>query len=451
MDDISVLIARRGQIKAILTRFQGYIGSTECDMNQIVLRRKKVEEAWYNFERVQSEIEELASANSTDHSAYREEFENAYFEVMAKAEQMINSARSSCGTNINEHGEASPQMSSCAESIGSASSSIKLAALNIPVFSGDYADWTSFHDIFVALIHTNINLTPIQKFFYLRSSLVNEPANCIKNLETTANNYEHAWKTLISRYRNEKLLVQSHVKGICELRDVKENSSNSLRQFSDTLRGHISALEALKQQPCDWGPLLVHVICTKLDAITLSEWETKSSKNEISKVADLILFLDARSQILEAIESSKNISKLVEHVSENKNENRKNKINKNNNTSTSLVSTAEIKCYACDLSHTIYKCPSFLSLAVTERIKRVNELGLCKVCLRKHDVKRCLSRNNCYKCHKAHNTLLHLIFPQKYNENKSNEISNEQTVSTSTSAHTSDNGHENIILATAVV
>jgi len=161
-------------------------------MNQIVLRRKKVEEAWYNFERVQSEIEELDCANGTDYSGYREDFENAYFEMMAKAEQMMNAIRLSSGINTDEQGEASPRTSSRVESIGSASSTIKLAALNIPVFNGDYADWTSFHDIFVALIHTNINLTPIQNFFYLRSSLVNEPANCIKNLETTANNYEHA-------------------------------------------------------------------------------------------------------------------------------------------------------------------------------------------------------------------------------------------------------------------
>lgn len=164
MDDISVLIARRGQIKTILTRFQGYIESTECDMNQIILWRKKVEETWYNFERVQSEIEELDCANGTDNSGYREEFENAYFEAMVKAEQMMNTIRLSSGINTNEQREASPRTSSRVESIGSASSSIKLAALNIPVFNGDYADWTSFHDICVALIHTNINLTPKQIF-----------------------------------------------------------------------------------------------------------------------------------------------------------------------------------------------------------------------------------------------------------------------------------------------
>ncbi|CAI6376769.1 unnamed protein product [Macrosiphum euphorbiae] len=149
------------------------------------------------------------------------------------------------------------------------SSTIKLSPLNIPVFNGMYADWTPFYDMFMAFVHTNDKITPIQQFFHLRASLSDEPASCIKNLETTANNYEYAWKTLISRYRNKKLLIQSHVKGICELSDVKENSSSSLRQFSDALRGHMSALEALKQQPSSWGPLLTHIICTKLDAISL--------------------------------------------------------------------------------------------------------------------------------------------------------------------------------------
>lgn len=269
--------------------------------------------------------------------------------------------------------------------------------------------------MFVVLIHTNDNLTPIQKIFYLRSSLSNEAANCIKNLEMTANNYVHAWEMLIARYRNEKLLIQSHVKGICELSNVKENSSNSLRQFSDTLRGHMSALEALKQRPSDWDPLLTHIICTKLDALTLSEWETKSPKNEISKIEDLVSFLNARSQVLGAIESSKNKSKGVDNMLENRNENRKGKVGKSNNSSTSFFTTSEIKCFMCDMSHTIYKCHSFLALAVVDRIKKVNDLGLCKVCLRRHEVIKCLSRNNCYKCHKAHNTLLHLN-QQKHSE-----------------------------------
>lgn len=47
-----------------------------------------------------------------------------------------------------------------------------LAALNVPIFSGDYKKWSMFHDIFVALVHENSALTAVQKFFYLKSALV---------------------------------------------------------------------------------------------------------------------------------------------------------------------------------------------------------------------------------------------------------------------------------------
>lgn len=57
---------------------------------------------------------------------------------------------------------------------------IKLAALDIPTFYGLYEKWSSFYNIFIALIHTNISLTAIQKFFYLHSSLSGKAEESIK-------------------------------------------------------------------------------------------------------------------------------------------------------------------------------------------------------------------------------------------------------------------------------
>lgn len=119
---------------------------------------------------------------------------------------------------------------------------VKLAAITIPTFTGS----STFYDIFLALINLNDNLTPIEKFFYLRSSLNGKAVYCIQNLETTASNYELAWISLISRYNNKKLLIQSHVEGIFDLDKVIENSPSILRKLSDSLRGHISALKTLK-------------------------------------------------------------------------------------------------------------------------------------------------------------------------------------------------------------
>lgn len=93
-----------------------------------------------------------------------------------------------------------------------------------------------------------LSLTTIPKFFYLRSSLSDDAASCVKNLETTTNNFEHALDSLVMKYNNRNILVQTHLKGICDISTVKASLSTSLRQFSDS---HISALRALKQRPSE--------------------------------------------------------------------------------------------------------------------------------------------------------------------------------------------------------
>lgn len=90
MEGLNTLTARRGQIKAIVTRFQNFTRSPECDLKQIPpLRQLKLEEAWQSFELVQTAIEELEISNNTntERSQYRIDFENLFFETVAEAEQ----------------------------------------------------------------------------------------------------------------------------------------------------------------------------------------------------------------------------------------------------------------------------------------------------------------------------------------------------------------------------
>ncbi|KAF0748591.1 DUF1758 domain-containing protein [Aphis craccivora] len=219
--------------------------------------------------------------------------------------------------------------------------------------------------MYTALIHDNNNLrTTIRKFFYLRSSLSDDAATCVKNLETTTDNYEQAWNSLVTRYNNKKLLVQIHVKGVCDLP---------------------TALRALKQHPSEWGPLLTHIICTKIDAITISDWETKCARDQIKEVDELIEFLESRFHVLEAVESSKRISNVSKNVIENNYASRKGQYTKNTSSSTSF----------------------FIALSVINRIKKIIDLNLCKICLRHHNKKKCFARY-CFKCAKPHNTMLHI-------------------------------------------
>lgn len=144
---------------------------------------------------------------------------------------------------------------------------------------------------------------------------------------------------------------------------------------------------------------MLHIISTKLDADTIGEWEMKTPRGEISKVTELLDFLDSRFHILEAVETAKGIVKTSNIGNDNKNTNRKNKVDKN---SLAFTTTTEVKCYVCNSPHTIYKCPTFIALTIDNRIKKTAELGLCKICLRRHEKKKCVARY-CFKFSKPHN------------------------------------------------
>lgn len=67
-----------------------------------------------------------------------------------------------------------------------------------------------FKDTFTSVIDTNTRLSAIQKFQYLRSSLSAEALQVIHTLETTKENYEIAWRLIIERYENKKLIINTY-------------------------------------------------------------------------------------------------------------------------------------------------------------------------------------------------------------------------------------------------
>ena len=239
--------------------------------------------------------------------------------------------------------------------------------------------------IFLALVDRNDELSAIEKFFHLRASLSGEALGSIQCLETTVNNYAVAWKSLMKWYNNKRVSVQSHVKAIYDLEAMIGESASKLRQSTDTLGGRMRALEALGERPVDWGPPLIHLIATKIDKNTLREWESKSSHDKVPAVSEMIKFLESKFKVLEAIEVAKNISVRAHRPIEPSAK----KQYENGSMSQSFASTSKLKGYVCGLVHTIYKCPTFCGLDISDRIKRIAELDLCKICLRKHDRKKC--------------------------------------------------------------
>lgn len=100
---------------------------------------------------------------------------------------------------------------------GQAISSFSLSHLppiKIPPFSGNYEEWESFRDRFTSLIIQNKDLSAFARMHFLSSSLSGRALESIKNIPITADNFDIAWKTLVSRYENKRRLIEVHVSAL---------------------------------------------------------------------------------------------------------------------------------------------------------------------------------------------------------------------------------------------
>lgn len=89
------------------------------------------------------------------------------------------------------------------------SSRTTLSRIQLPYFSGRYEDWPAFRDLFQSIIGKDSNVSDIEKLHYLKVSVKADAEALLKNLPTTAENYNRAWTTLCGHFENKRLLVRS--------------------------------------------------------------------------------------------------------------------------------------------------------------------------------------------------------------------------------------------------
>lgn len=400
----------RGVLKGRVTRFQTYVESfvgqtlTPEQKAEIKLRTQGATTLLYDFNTVQSQIEEL-SDNIDEHLDYRDIVEATYYSAMAKAQGMISDGKVSDGPTNSNH-------------------AVKLPTISLPSFDGRYESWLEFKDTYLSLVHNSTQISSIQKFHYLKSSLVGSAALVIDSLEFSAQNYDIAWELLTTRYDNNRLLVHNHVKALFSIQPMTKESPELLRKLVDTILKNLRALKTLGEPTQHWDTLIIYIVVSKLDTTTEREWEQyKGSQNAGDsksklRVEDLLAFLGRRADMLETL--------LVTHLKAHNNGKQMSHSQvpsvKSNNISTkvhcnvSSTSTANKQpqgkfthkpCPMCQGSHPVYACQSFLDLSISEKYDVITRNKMCTNCLRfGHELNDCRF-GPCKKCSKKHNSLLH--------------------------------------------
>ncbi|XP_061716594.1 uncharacterized protein LOC133524526 isoform X2 [Cydia pomonella] len=278
------------------------------------------------------------------------------------------------------------------------SSAVKLSRIIIPVFSGKYAEWPTFHDLFESVINNNQTLAPVQKLHYLKGHLTGEAEQLIRYTPITDANYEQCWTLLKKRYSNTRYISSCILNRLISQKTLTAASSYGVKQILDTTNECLSALTNMNIDVSTWDLIIIHLIIQKLDQESRKEWEHKISdySDKLPTFSEFSTFLESRFRALEFLEPSTKKETRLKETERPK--------------VFSITSSASsVSCPFCAEAHLLYQCKRFSQDSVQQRRDFVKSKALCFNCFgAKHSATHCKRDTTCRRCGRRHHSLLHL-------------------------------------------
>ena len=386
---IKQLVAKRTSIKSQLNNFQNFINNIDknnsMQLPEVQLKLEKLISKQDQFDNIQMDIE-VAVDNAPEQLVIREEIEHIFETLIIHARDYI----SLCQNKVNLNHIASNENVKL-----QGITNVKLPPIDLPFFDGNYTNWRSFEDSFMAFVDGNPSLSNVEKLCYLRSKLKGEAWELIKSLDTTSENYEIALDLVKERFDHYRKIVYSHVNALLTMKFCDAKS------FINFVDQHVRSLQSLKIPIANSDAILIPLLVSKLDQNLIREWENKIvtlSKNTLPTYDSFRSFMLVQAEVI-------NVTKETKHITRSASQN----ISYNSKQRTGTYSaTNTIICPLCHDKHFIYQCPQWLKQDICERIKTIKFLRLCLNCLRKGHFSQNCTSSKCKFCRKSHNTLLHL-------------------------------------------
>ncbi|XP_044579433.1 uncharacterized protein LOC123261720 [Cotesia glomerata] len=304
---------------------------------------------------------------------------------------------------------------------------VALPPLNINHFSGDYAKWPEFRDMFTSIVINCEGLQDVERLHYLKTHLTGQAAQLIASTPMCNENFASAWAAIQKRYDVPRLLVSAQLDKLLNLPTLTSKSAKQLYSIIDQTHEAISALVAQQVNLCAGDCyLLTRLIISKLDRSTREAWELSlGSSVEFPSLSQLRQFLTERARAQERYEESTNKPGDQQRSSHSSSRSTAKAIKgtahahmATSSTQGSTVSPAShaegkrtpVAQYPCDLckgDHYVVRCDQFGRMTPQERIQVVDQFRLCPNCLGHHRVETCKSRFRCKVCQGIHHSMIH--------------------------------------------
>ncbi|KMQ85623.1 hypothetical protein RF55_15705 [Lasius niger] len=225
--------------------------------------------------------------------------EEMYFQMRSKLTDALSKLERRVGAAESERQK--PIQVGGATSVSPVVRQLQLPKINLPKFAGDQLAWEGFRDLFLSLVHDVPNIPGVQKLQYLKSCLSGETADLVANVTLSDAAYQGAWKDLIARYDNPRVLLFAHMRNLLACPATTKASPSELKRLLGVMTLSIRAFAALKRPVDYWDDWFVHLLVRKLDASTRLHWETSLADSRVFPTfKQLQNFLANRIRALEA-------------------------------------------------------------------------------------------------------------------------------------------------------
>lgn len=327
--------------------------------------------------------------------------EKTYVEAVAELTRQLDMGRSTGSQRGSVTQEQQPiQQNITVNQLPNVLDDIKLERVHMEKFDGDYTKWLKFRDTFKALVHDKKNVSEAVKLYHLLDNLQPGVKKTLDGYSMSAESYAGAWETLLERYDNEWIIVESHLRKFMSLQKMTKGIASELHQLIDTTTGMLRSLPALGIQVDQWDPFVVFWLTTsKLDARSKEEWDRGITHKEIPTVAKLLTFMRQRARQLEVDPLTHGMASMTVNAG------RRQSTQPSTSRARVMAVTTE-QCGVCKQSHEIPDCPKFTALPAKVRFGKAKFLNLCFRCLKKGCRPEKCTAVACSLCGRAHHLLL---------------------------------------------
>lgn len=288
--------------------------------------------------------------------------------------------------------------------------------IRIPHFDGRRLDqWVPFRAAFTRFIHLNPTLDNLSKLSQLLQHVTGEALETINGFPFQENQYANAWAVLNKRYNREDRIIDDAISRLMHLPSLRGNiTAEKLSTIVNVTNQMLRTLPTFGIDVTSWDPILKHILISKFDEETRSDWKVHIGTNQRVPLNTLLDFLEVRmftvgrpeqgGQHLRAGQGGQHVragqggqqprqrGPQGIHVVEERAEE---------------PEYPDGRCVKCGRHHFIYNCPVLRRLTAKERFEEIKKLRLCFKCLKRHPgSKDDCHFGNCPICQGPHNAFI---------------------------------------------